>query len=382
MGRIEKIKDFVIFKDDNYNTFPNAIKRKDGTIMVGFRQAPDWQKKNTGISGRNFKGVTHIDAASRGVFVTSRDEGATWDTEVKLIYDDFLYGVQDPCLNMLDDGTIFCTFFMWKAFSKDDIGEILPGDIIFGERWVGRRDKAYSIRSFDGGKTWDEPVAIEYPGCLPLAIRGNIAIPGDNSILLAAYETNNANKTSKVVVLQTFDLGRTWTKISVVPSVPGYGFYEPNLYRTGSGKLVMFIRSHLIEERSVYDPGNINASPLFTSESLDDGKTWSTPAARNFYSPSPFHPLRLKSGNVLVTYGYRYRPFGLRAFLLDGECSNFEQAEDIVLRDDGLGTDIGYTSSVLLDNGDVLITYYYYDEEGGTRYIAGTTCRETVGEKL
>ena len=33
---------------------------------------------------------------------------------------------------MLDDGTIFY-IFMWKAFSKDDIGEILPGDIILAK---------------------------------------------------------------------------------------------------------------------------------------------------------------------------------------------------------------------------------------------------------
>ena len=35
MGRIEKNKGFCYLYDDNYNTFPNAIKRKDGTIMVG-----------------------------------------------------------------------------------------------------------------------------------------------------------------------------------------------------------------------------------------------------------------------------------------------------------------------------------------------------------
>jgi hypothetical protein len=61
---------------------------------------------------------------------------------------------------------------------------------------------------------------------------------------------------------------------------------------------------------------------------------------------------------------------------LDSECSNFEDSEDIILRDDGCGSDIGYTNSVLLNNGEVLITYYYYDKEDGLRYIAGTICKE------
>lgn len=378
MSRLEKVKDLIIFKDENYNTFPNVIKKQDGTIIVGFRQAPDWQRKNINGTNKNFGKVTHIDAASKAVYITSKDDGATWDTKVNVLYDDFVYGVQDPCLNLLNDGTIFCTFFMWKVFKKEDIKEILPSDRIIDEKWIGRRDEAYSIRSFDGGITWDEPIPIQYPGYLPIAVRGNIVVLDDGAILLPAYGDSNIDEPSKVVFLKTYDLGRTWNKISTVPGLPGYSFFEPNLYRTESGKLVTFIRSHKRGDKSVYDPENIEAAPLITSESFDNGNTWSQPVIRKFYSPSPFHVLRLKSGNVIVTYGYRYKPFGLRAFLLNGECSNFDQAEDVILRDDGLGTDIGYTSSVLLNNGDILITYYYFDEEGGSRYIAGTICREVL----
>jgi hypothetical protein len=151
---------------------------------------------------------------------------------------------------------------------------------------------------------------------------------------------------------------------------------EPNIYRTDSGKIVALIRAHKRGEKSVYDPENVKLSPLITCESYDEGITWSKPVEQEIYSPSPFHALRLKSGNVMVTYGYRYKPFGLRAFILNGECDNFDEVEEVVLRNDGFSADIGYTSSVLLDNGDVLITYYYFDAEDEPRYIAGTVCRE------
>ncbi len=48
----------------------------------------------------------------------------------------------------------------------------------------------------------------------------------------------------------------------------------------------------------------------------------------------------------------------------------------MILRDDGLGFDIGYPTSAQLDNGDILVTYYYFNEDKGVRYIAGTLSRE------
>ncbi|NLB40802.1 MAG: exo-alpha-sialidase, partial [Clostridiales bacterium] len=315
------------------------------------------------------------DPSSKAVYVTSNDEGATWQTKTKDLYDDFVYGVQDPCLNQLSDGTIFTTFFMWKVFKKNDLTELLPSDRILEDNFVARKDDSYSIRSYDGGETWDVPIPINYTEKKHIAVRGNIVVLDDGSIVLPVYGENNIGELSKVIIIKSDDLGKNWEKLSEIPQVDGYGYFEPNLYKTKSGKLVAFIRTHKVGDKSVYEPNSVKLSPLVTSESIDNGKTWSQPILREVYSPSPFHPLRLESGNVILTYGYRYRPYGLRAIILDAECTEFNKDNEVVLRVDGLGTDIGYTSSVLLDNGDILITYYYYEEDG-YRYIAGTICRE------
>jgi len=74
-------------------------------------------------------------------------------------------------------------------------------------------------------------------------------------------------------------------------------------------------------------------------------------------TPSPFEAIRLQSGNVLVTYGYRSQPFGIRSFMLDEECSGWENLEENILRCDGRNYDIGYTSAVQLKNGDIKIFY-------------------------
>lgn len=171
--------------------------------------------------------------------------------------------------------------------------------------------------------------------------------------------------------MATFNsLNPSWEEFSVLATSSDTEFQEPNLYRTPSGKLVAFIRTLHHSKNSSSE----HRHPLYTCESYDNGETWVNLTKRPIYSPSPFHALQLNSGEVMLTYGYRMQPFGIRAMLLNSECTNWDEVEEVCLREDGLGGDIGYTHAVQLDNGQILITYYYYDEEHPLRYIAGTLC--------
>jgi hypothetical protein len=360
MAGLQKIKDIVIYKDENFNSFPNVIKKDNGEVLVAFRQAPDWQHR--------YGKVTHCDPASKAVYVTSRDNGETWDLKTTTLYNDYYYGIQDPCINLLKDGSVFCTYFTWKVFEEADVPDPIPGERKVYDRWYRRSGGVYSIRSNDGGSTWDEPIRIVDQGN---CVRGNIVELDDGTILLPMYV--HPQDHAQALVAETKDKGRTWETRSILATSKDCLFQEPNLYRTASGKLVAFIRSmkltEVADEREKY--------PLFTCESYDEGKTWVNLTEHKIYSPSPFHALRLQSGQVLLTYGYRNMPgSGIRAYVLDSECSNIAEAEEVILRDDGLGFDIGYPTSVQLDNGDILITYYYYNEDKGVRYIAGTLSRE------
>jgi sialidase-1 len=63
-----------------------------------------------------------------------------------------------------------------------------------------------------------------------------------------------------------------------------------------------------------------------------------------------------------------YTTIGIRAVIIDAECSNPDNSNEIILRDDGGGYDIGYTSAVQLDDGKILIVYYYTETESGPWY--------------
>jgi len=360
MTIVKALEHLDIYKDEQYNSFPTVVPLKDGTYRLGFRQAPDRRVAYEGA-------ITHVDASSKAVSIGSAD-GVHWDTKPAVIWDDFFHGVQDPCLNVLQDGTLFVTYFTWKVYEKDEA----PSDMKPGtwhrvmDDWIGQMAGTYSIRSTDGGITWDKPVLVSLGD---VVIRGNSVEMEDGSILSPLYEQEGT--TFNVVVGRTLDRGQTWERLAVIPGYEGqYHYHEPNLYKTESGKLVLFIRSLKLNRQ----PGEEQtASPLFTTESTDGGRTWSEVRMWPIYSPSPFNVLRLADGRVLLNYGYRYKPFGIRALVLDAECTNIGTAEESVLREDGLGSDIGYSSAVQLADGRVLITYYYYHEDG-TRYIAGTLC--------
>jgi len=73
----------------------------------------------------------------------------------------------------------------------------------------------------------------------------------------------------------------------------------------------------------------------------------------------------------LLVYGYRHIPYGIRARILNAECTDYDTAEEIIIRTDGGSTDIGYPWAINLDDNRVLVIYYF-NIENGTRYIAGS----------
>ena len=78
-----------------------------------------------------------------------------------------------------------------------------------------------------------------------------------------------------------------------------------------------------------------------------------------------------------MVYGYRKPPYGIRCRVLDPECERPEDAEEVVLRDDGGTRDLGYPHSTLMPDGRVLVVYYFNDREDGQRYIAGSIVEVT-----
>ncbi len=73
---------------------------------------------------------------------------------------------------------------------------------------------------------------------------------------------------------------------------------------------------------------------------------------------APPHFLRLQDGDVLLVYGRREKPYGIRAKLSKDDGVSW--GEEIILEDNVSNADIGYPASVQLKNGNILTVWYQY----------------------
>jgi sialidase-1 len=356
-ARVHKIKDLVIYEDPlYYSSFPSVIRRSSGEFIVAFRRAPD--RKIFGESG-----TSHVDPNSYLVMVRSAD-GEKWTDLPELIYAHPFGGSQDPCLLQLRDGTLICTSYGWAFVREDGLPNLKkPYAEAGGAIFLG----GYLVRSNDGGETWNGPLypphippEINFSACgdpLPAFNRGSLYEAKDGRILWVVAAGETVSKTSTHLLIST-DKGLTWKYSCPVATDSKVTFNETSVYETPEGDIVAFLRTADFDDQACI------------ARSTDGGKSFNKWEPMGFQG-HPLNAIRLADNRVLLTYGYRHEPFGIRARILNPECTDFATATEIILRDDGGNSDIGYTWPVQMDGNRVLVTYYF-NKKNGTRHIAGT----------
>jgi hypothetical protein len=112
-------------------------------------------------------------------------------------------------------------------------------------------------------------------------------------------------------------------------------------------------------------------SELFYSD--DGGLNWSFLSRVNDFG-SPGSLVQLADGRLVVVYGYRLRPQGIRAVV--SEDGGLTWGPEIIIRDDGGSWDLGYPNAWAADDGRVGVIYYFNEKHdpvqanGGVRHIA------------
>jgi hypothetical protein len=357
----------TVYRDGEYVSFPNIARLADGTVMCAFRHAKERQKE----LGR----VTHIDPTAKAVYLLSQDGGVHFDQTLHTLYNDEM-SEQDPCISVLRDGRVIVTYFRWQLVPAGQGANVFGaerfarfGRTIFDNTYdTCRAGIAYSI-SDDNGATWRHMPTIDVEG-LPVSggsVRGNIIELPDGGLLLPVYGPRlQGNELSRSVLLRSDDRGETFYYYSCIAFDESCqkNYFEPNLFRTQSGRIVALLRT----ETDVHAPDAATKDTyldLHIAVSDDDGKTFG-PAqpVEGVYGSNPFYALQLASGHVLVVYGYRRAPYGIRAKLCSAELTDLAQAPEIVLRDDAPNGDLGYPHAIQLEDGRILVVYYIATADG------------------
>jgi len=356
---LRKLEDVVIYRDDEwYSTFPSVVRLSDGRLLCGFRRAPERRLQPGGT-------VSHTDPNSQAMCVTSADDGATWDAEPRLIYAHPAAGCQDPCLHRLRDGAIVCSLFAWQLFPVG-FAEHMAGPHVVRDReehgWPMANVGVHVLRSEDDGATWSQPVLLDYPEGSTRRPVGEVERGGargggvhleDGSLLLPVYSGSTGSN-----VFRSTDGGRSFEHLATIAFDEHIMFEEQHLHLCASGKVMAFLRTAGMDGYLAY------------SWSTDGGATWAAWQRSDIWG-HPFTTAHCADGRVLLAYGYRREPFGIRCTLLDPECEQVDVAGELVLRDDLGNTDIGYPWAMALPDGRVLVAYYA-NIDGGTRYLAAS----------
>ncbi len=338
----------VYANERSYSAFPDVKLLQNGDLVIVFREA---QRRTR---------LTHTDSTSRATLVRSLDGGYHWDAvpPVTVAQDGPDIGIQDPSIAQLRDGTLISNFFKWQVYRDEPYGAEGLGSFI--------------TRSFDNGYTWEQQHhAVGRPegvGAWVSTTDAVLELPA-GELLIPVYENNSPAGEQgghRAFLMKSTDKGESWQPWGMIGYDPfgNHHFEEPALLYLPSGKLICLLREDKRKECA------------WQADSWDGGQTWSIPRRLPVWG-HPQHLVRLQSGRLLLTYGYRRPPYGVRACISNDEGTTWDLAHERVLRADGVNTDLGYPSSVQLADGRILTAYYWHEPgENGLRTIAATIYEE------
>ena len=139
----------------------------------------------------------------------------------------------------------------------------------------------------------------------------------------------------------------------------GVYLQEPSMVAWPEGQLTVFHRTKDNNDKLVVSNG-ADIESLSKPETVD-------------VTGHPYDPLILPDGRLLLVYGYRHEPMGVRARVVSS-LEELASAPEIIIRDDSPSRDTGYPSATQLSDGRILIAYYIADKQG-IRGIEGTILR-------
>ena len=353
--------------------FPVLALLDDGRLCCAFRT-----------------GATHRLSPSEISLSFSADRGTSWsDYRVAVHGDaDREIDVRNPTLGKSADGHLVLGYGIVEGFAPNDVG------VEEHKRWMEM------IRSDDDGNTWSEPVKVPAPAGTTLSPHGQMRTLADGTLVFNARGSHELRRYADdpglpvriSYLYRSHDGGLTWDEPTAIEDgASETGFVALDDTHGAGAHWVGYVRH--------------NERPNRIAHSYDAGKTWerwddsvpqgsvpgegaghATPEILGqgnwrivngrVQKPSPGSPVVLPDGRVLITYGYRAYPFGVRAIVSRDGGNAFDIEREYVLSDTAWSWDCGYPSTVCYDDGTIVTVAYTIMDIGHRDW--GTCCMAYV----
>lgn len=312
VGTIKTVKRYLIVPMGGL--FPVLIKLANGDLSVIFRM-----------------GDYHGGQRGRLEVSFSKDGGKSWSIPKIVAFSET--DTRNPAFCQLKDGTLLVAFMRLWGYKNGRWD------------WGSWRTELFTTRSKDYGKTWSEPEPIEIPRTrfpLGLSPYGRMLQLDDGTILLPLYGRRSPEGPDESYIFRSEDNGHTWGDITLIASG---GYNETALLQLSGGKMLAALRT--------------SNGEIAISHSHDYGYSWTEPKLLVYPGEQcPGDLCLLKSGKILLTFGYRRVPYGVHAIISNDEGETWEMNRRVALVSYAGNEDCGYPSTVQLDNGTIYTAYY------------------------
>ena len=327
------------FPHNSYYGWPTVAKRGDELFVV----------TSGGREG-------HICPFGRVDLFRSKDSGATWSYP-QTLYDSPIDD-RDAGICVTDKGTILVTTFTSLYYSgmfDQEAARRKEGQGTWDDERFRNWDRAHNrvspeqrekelgcwmLRSTDGGITWGKRYATPFN-----SPHGPVQLSNGTQIYLGKELWTKEQRCGAAV---SEDDGQTWNVVGFISARDGDSivqYHELHAVEASDGRIVAQIRNE--------NPNNNNEN--LQTISKDGGKTWTTPEPIGVWGIPSFLN-KLADGRLLMTYGYRRAPLGVQARVSDDNGDTWSDA--MVIYGDGKSGDLGYPSTVQLDDGSLLSVWY------------------------
>ena len=216
--------------------------------------------------------------------------------------------------------------------------------------------------SYNRGKSWDGPFSLLVGDFTKISARTDYIITSPKSCFAFLTAAKSNDKEGRPFCAETNDGGLSWKMRSWIGPEPKSGFsIMPSTVSITDDVYLTTLRCREGDQRWIESYLSTNAC-----------KSWEYMGkpVKDLGEGNPPSLIKLRDGQLCLTYGYRAEPFGIYAKFSSDNGKTWSKAA--TLRDDGAGRDIGYVRSVQLPNENIVTIYYFQDNLAPERYVAAT----------